>query len=189
MNRMALPPCPDFDQLELAASLTAAGREAFLAQIGDLNFGWSNNESLFIYILMLLLKTDEVSAAIVFSTLNTTRSRLDLVQRLAKIGISDAELKRELDQLVDRFSGCTKIRNEFNHTTFAVGKDGNITHTQSTKLEESRGKLRFGVRRPIDGPRKAELAEAIHELKRINRSIWDILPRLRLHMIKASQGN
>jgi hypothetical protein len=32
-----------------------------------------NSESLFIYVLMILLRTDEASAAVVFATLNTTR--------------------------------------------------------------------------------------------------------------------
>ena len=39
-----------------------------------------------IYVLMILLRTNEASAAVVFATLNTTRARLDLIQRLAKIG-------------------------------------------------------------------------------------------------------
>jgi hypothetical protein len=34
---------------------------------------------------MLLLRTDEISAP--FATLNTTRARLDLIQRLAKIKV------------------------------------------------------------------------------------------------------
>ena len=54
-----------------------------------------NNESLFIYVLMLLLRTDQTAAvALVFATLNTTRARLDLVQRLAKATITDRALLR-----------------------------------------------------------------------------------------------
>lgn len=60
-----------------------------LTLIGNLVHCWSNNESLFIYILMLLMETDEATAAIVFATLNTTRARIDLIERLAKIKVGD----------------------------------------------------------------------------------------------------
>lgn len=185
---MSLPPRPDFDALEAAASRTAPGRQAFLAQIGDLNFAWSNNESMLIYVLMLLLKTDEIAAAIVFSTLNTTRSRTDLVLRLAKTQVKDATMRRDVELLMDRFLHSTRIRNEFNHATFAVGADGEITHTQSMKIEETRGKLRFGVRRPVDAKRKAELESAIRELKLLNRCLWDLLPNLRARMMSTATG-
>jgi hypothetical protein len=46
--------------------------------MGHLICSWSNSESLFICVLMILLRTDEASAAVVFATLNTTReTRLD----------------------------------------------------------------------------------------------------------------
>lgn len=79
--------------------------------IGNLVFSWSNNESLFIYLLMILLKTDQTSAAVVFATLNTTRARLDLIQRLAKLHVSDRTVTRTLDQLIERFKEYTRIRN------------------------------------------------------------------------------
>ncbi len=53
---------------------TGASRAPLLVLIGKLVLGSANNESLLIYILMVLLQTDEPSAAIVFSTLNTTES-------------------------------------------------------------------------------------------------------------------
>ena len=182
MKRMVLPPEPDFGAMDTALERTAPQRQAFLAQIGDLNFTWSNNESMLIYILMLLLRTDEVAAAIVFATLNTTRSRLDLAQRLAKTHVTDTALRAEIDRLIADFASVTRVRNEFNHTTFAIDAAGSITHTQSVKLEENRGKLRFGVRKPVDDARRDELAAAIMQLKGIHKRLWNILPRLRDHM-------
>ena len=84
-----LPPRPDFAAIETAARDTAADRQNLMTLIGQLVFSWSNNESLLIYVLMLLLKTDERSAAVVFSTLNTTRARLDLVRRLSLLHLRD----------------------------------------------------------------------------------------------------
>jgi hypothetical protein len=188
MGLTSPPPRPNFEALDIAAARTAPQRQAFLAQIGDLNFAWSNNESMLIYVIMLLLKTDEIAAAIVFSTLNTTRSRVDLIQRLAKTQLKDTALRREIEQLLTQFLRSTRIRNEFNHATYSVGADGEITHTHSMKLEENRGRLRFGVRRPVDDKRKQELEVAIRELKLINRSMWDLLPRLDAHMNPTKTG-
>lgn len=177
-GQSALPPRPDFDALEAAAQRSGEHRLVFLALIGDLNFAWSNNESMFIYVLMLLLDTNEAAAAIVFSTLNTTRARLDLVQRLAKISLRDKALKTELDEIVDAFSASTRLRNDLSHATFVIGEGGDITHTQSMKLEESKGQLRFGVRRAIDARRLDEIAAAVRGLYALNRRIWDLLPKL-----------
>ncbi len=135
-------------------------RVTFMNLIGDLNLAWSNNESLFIYALMLLLRTDERAAAIVFATLNTTRARLDLVQRLAKIAVADRAVRNELTEIVEKFSATTRLRNDFSHATFVIDEHGEITHTQHMKVEESRGNLCFrrappGGRRPAgrDRPR------------------------------------
>ena len=146
--------------------------------VGDLNLAWSNNESLFIYVLMLLLGTDEKAAAIVFATLNTTRARLDLVQRLAKINVSDKAVRGELGEIVERFSAATRLRNDLSHAMFVIDSQGEITHTQQMKVEESRGNLRFGIRRPVDDARFAEISRCIHELHTLNRRIWDLMPVL-----------
>jgi len=63
-----LPDPPDFNAIENAARETVASRANLMALIGQLVFSSSNNESLLIYVLMVLLQTDEASAAIVFST-------------------------------------------------------------------------------------------------------------------------
>jgi hypothetical protein len=46
------------------------------------------------------------------------------------------------------------------------------------KVEESRGNLRFGVRRPVDAARLEEIVRAIRELDTLNRRIWDLMPVL-----------
>ncbi|WP_112662635.1 hypothetical protein [Microvirga flavescens] len=174
-----LPPKPDFEALELAAIDTADRRTMILALIGNLVFSWSNNESMFIYVLMVLLETDEVSAAIVFATLNTTRARLDLVQRLAKAKIRDKEIAKTLERLIARFNECTRIRNEFNHCMYEVSPRGDITHTHAMKIKESARGLSLGESRPIDEARIEELSRTISALKILNRELWDFLAPLR----------
>ena len=177
-----LPPKPDFDVLAAAAPASADRRTHVLALIGNLICGWSNNESLFIYILMILLRTDEASAAVVFATLNTTRARLDLIQRLAKIRVTDKALAKSLTALIERFSESTKVRNELNHCMFVFDAAGAITHTQSMRLTETRSSLRFGDLKALDEARLQEMAQTTTEMTRINRDIWDLLPQLEAHV-------
>src|ERR1700742_1041207 len=110
-----LPPKPDFEAIAASAPSTEDRRTEILALIGNLVSSWSNNESMFIYVLMILLRTTQESAALTFATLNTTRARLDLIQRLAKISIRDKDLDKALCKIIDRFNDSTLIRNEFNH--------------------------------------------------------------------------
>jgi hypothetical protein len=182
-----LPPRPGFEAIEAAAPETASRRTLILALIGNISFSWSNNESMFIYVLMLLLGTDQAAAAIVFSTLNTTRARLDLVQRLAAVRIADKAVATRLQSLIERFNACTKIRNEFNHCMFALNEAGEITHTHLMKITETRGRLKFGAVRPVDDDRIKEMKQVISDLRVLNRDLWDFLPVLEGHVDRQKQ--
>jgi hypothetical protein len=177
-----LPPRPDFEGLAAAAPTSADRRTFILALIGNLIVNWSNNESLFIYVLMILLDTDRSSAAIVFATLNTTRARLDLILRLSKIRLKDAKLDKALSKLIDRFNRSTALRNEFNHCLYITDEAGRITHTQSMRIVESRQHLQFGTSKPLDNARLKSMIEAAREMTNINRDIWELLPKLQLHL-------
>ena len=177
-----LPPRPGFEAIEAAAPETASRRTLILALIGNISFSWSNNESMFIYVLMLLLETDQTAAAIVFSTLNTTRARLDLVQRLAAVKITDKMVASRLEKLIERFNACTKVRNEFNHCMFGLNESGEITHTHLMKITEAKGRLKFGAVRPVDDDRINEMQKVIGDLKVLNRDLWDFLPVLEAHI-------
>lgn len=182
-----LPPKPDFEVLAAAAPASADRRTFVHALMGNLICSWSNNESLFIYVLMILLRTDEASAAVVFATLNTTRARLDLIQRLAKIRVTDKALARSLTALIERFSESTRVRNELNHCMFIFDSTGAITHTQSMRLTETKSSLRFGEIKALDESRLQEMLRTTTEMTKINRDIWDLLPRLEAHVCGGVQ--
>lgn len=177
-----LPPKPDFDAIAASAPSTADRRTQILALIGNLVSSWSNNESLFIYVLMILLRTNQESAALTFATLNTTRARLDLIQRLAKITITDKDLDKTLSRIIDRFNESTVVRNEFNHCMYIVDASGQITHTQSMRIVQTRDSLRFGEMKPMDDARLKSMIKATADMMRINRDIWELLPRLEGHV-------
>ena len=77
------PPKPDFELLAAAAPASADRRTFVAALTGKLICNWSYNESPFIYVLMILLRTDK---ALAVSRLNPLRR--DLIQ-LAKIRATD----------------------------------------------------------------------------------------------------
>lgn len=182
MPSSRLPPKPDFDVIAASAPASADRRTLILALIGNLVSSWSNNESLFIYVLMILMRTDQASAALTFATLNTTRARLDLIQRLAKITIKDKQLDDALAKVIERFNETTQIRNEFNHCMYIVDAAGQITSTQSMRISQSKDSLQFGQRKPLDDARLKTMIKATKDMTRINRDIWDLLPRLDSHV-------
>lgn len=181
-----LPDPPDFNAIEIAARETVASRANLMALIGQLVFSSSNNESLLIYVLMILLQTDEASAAIVFSTLNTTRARLDLVTRLARIKIDDREVRSVLDQLIKDFNETNQVRNEFLHAMYTVDGNGAITHTQTMRLVVKGGKISFGQQHAIDQKRLDGILKTCGDLRNLNRRIWDVLPRPQEAVRKSS---
>jgi hypothetical protein len=177
-----LPDSPNFNKLEANAADSARQRTQIMALIGNLVFSWSNNESVFIYVLMELLNTDFQSAAVTFISLNTTRARLDHIRRLAKISIKDDKLRRRLERLIERFNDCTKVRNEFNHCIYQVDDGGNITHTHSLRVTEKKGELQLGEIKAFDDRRYEEINRTIRKLTVLNRDLWSYLPELEGHM-------
>ena len=173
---------PDFPSLDAAAASSADRRTFMLALVGNLSFAWSNNESLFIYLIRALMQTDEASSVIVFVTLNTARSRLELVERLGRAKVRDPALRRELETLIRRFDDGTKIRNEFNHCMYGIDAEGVLSHTQAFRIRDVGGKQALEPPKPIDEARVALLLKTIEEMKLLNRAIWELLPRLHAHV-------
>jgi len=174
--------------MEAAVPKSGGRRTVILTLIGSIAYCWSNNESLFIYVLMLLMQTDEASAAIVFGTLNTTRARIDLVDRLAKIKIRDPAIADVLFDILERFNESTKLRNEFNHCMYALGAEGEITHTSHMRLHEKKGQLQLGIVRPMDDERINELKAAVAEMTQLNRDIWELLGVLQNYFETPTTG-
>lgn len=194
---------PEISELkarEPAATQSLDRGTMILALIGNLFVNWSNNESLLVYLIDLFMDggrayseagafDDEPSpsAVIVFSTLNTTRARIDLIRRLSRFNITDPHLQSELDRLLGRFEATTRIRNEFNHAMYLVDDaSGQLTHTQSTRIVQQGGKIKFGAKKKIDQARIRTLKKTIQEMCDLNRDIRDLLSHLGPYL--ASKG-
>lgn len=184
-----LPQRPNLEAIKKSARETQNHRTLILSLIGNISFCWSNNESMFIYIIMILLRTDETSAKIIFGTLNTTRARVDLVQRLIIAHVRDEAVAAELRRIIRIFNECTKIRNEFIHCLFHLDGGGDITHTHSLRIQIEKGELYTGITKPIDEERIKKIVQVIKKLIKLNDDIWVLLPVLERHMEASAQSS
>lgn len=173
-----VPHSPDFDELDRIAPDKAGRRNLLFALIGNINYSWSNNESMFIYILQHLMGSDELTATLVFGTLNTTRARLELIERLADAKLKDEDLQKRLRRILRIFNESTRLRNEFSHSTFKQNQQGEITHTHSMRIQRKNGQIQLGEIKPLDDARIAQMGNAIEKLVKLNREIWAFLPDL-----------
>lgn len=70
--------------------------EDLLLLIGKLNYAWTNTESLLIYLMAFLMRSGKDVAIVTFLTLNTSRARLDFIERLLKLESTDPEIRARL---------------------------------------------------------------------------------------------
>ena len=55
------------------------------------------------------------------------------------------------------------------------------------RLVETRSSLRFGEIKALDEGRLQEMVRTTNEMTKINRDIWDLLPRLEAHVCGGAQ--
>lgn len=143
-----------------------------LLNVGRLNYVWTNTESLLIYVIAHLLAVDKEAAIIVFLTLNTTRARIDLVERLAKRrSVPKAERVAVLAAM-GRLKRESKVRNKYNHSIYTVDEHGDISGTQLMRLVESDDAIRYGKVEEMNDREMRELEKSIAEIADISKSLW-----------------
>lgn len=146
--------------------------DAFLLLIGKLNYAWTNTESLLIHLIAGLSGMDKETATVVFLTLNTTRARIDMVERLAKLPrISQTERDRML-MLTKRIQGQSALRNRYNHCIYAFDGEGSNPRTILMRIADRKDRLMMGQVNDLDTAAAGQVEDAIAELSQINRDIW-----------------
>ena len=138
----------------------AAAPPDFLPLIGQLFFQWSNNQSLLIRLLALMLETDGPSTAAIFSTLRTAQLRLDLVRRLALLKVGDRQTLHELNKIIDDFDDACRRHDELIHA--------------------------FGESQAIGQHRVADVVVACDNLRLIGRALDDLMPKM-MHKIETHE--
>lgn len=154
--------------------------DTLLPLIGRLNYTWTNTESLLIYIIAHLMGTSKEAAIIVFLTLNTTRARLDLVERLAKMKTTSHAQRQSVLSIVNGMKLEAKIRNKYNHCIYSFDEHGELESTQLMRIAEFGDNLKYGKLEGLDNLEMDRIASAINKIAGINTQLWNYI---KLHEI------
>lgn len=155
-----------------------------LLRVGRLNYVWTNTESLLIYIIAHLLKVEKEAAVVVFLTLNTTRARIDLVERLAKLASTGAADRKAVLSAMSRLKKESKMRNKYNHCIYSFDEKGEISSTQLMRLVEDDKEIRYGKIEQMNERELELLEKSIAEIVDISNALWSFI-----HASKQLSGN
>lgn len=156
----------------------AASFDEALLLIGQLNYTWTNTESLLVHAIAGLARTDKESAVIIFLTLNTMRARVDLVERLAKLDrVPDVERKRVLG-VTRRLVALSATRNRYNHSIYAFDPETGDVRTILMRIADGKDDIRVGKSTALDDAALTEIRSVINEIGTLNRDIWSVISDL-----------
>jgi hypothetical protein len=146
-----------------------------LLRVGQLNYTWTNTESLLIYLIAGLAKTDKETAIIIFLTLNTTRARIELVERLAKMASTPASCRKAVLAVTEQLSLQAKLRNKYSHCIYSFDETGTHASTQLMRIVDSKDKVRYGKTEELGENQMQQIGDSISAIGKINRDIWQIV--------------
>jgi len=149
--------------------------DAFLLLIGKLNYAWTNTESLLIHMIAGLSGVDKEVATVIFLTLNTTRARIDMVERLSKLDRTDANERDRILALTTRIQRQSTLRNRYNHCIYAFDSAGNNPRSILMRIADRKDKLLMGQVNDLDAGAAKAVEDAIDELMQINHDIWQTI--------------
>lgn len=148
-----------------------------LTLLGQLNYTWTNTESLLIHLIAGLAEVDKETATIIFLTLNTTRARVDLVERLAKMARTPSPVRKDVLDVTRKMMAEAKLRNKYNHCIYSFDDTGDNVSTLLMRVSETGDQLRYGKMNAIDADEIANITRSIGRLAQTNRDIWALARR------------
>lgn len=154
--------------------MTANRLKDILLLVGQLNYTWTNTESLLIHLIAGLARVDKETAIIIFLTLNTTRARTDLVERLAKMHATPADCRRDVLAATRRLSAEARLRNKYNHCIYSFDEEGAPAMTQIMRIVDGKDDVRYGKAELLDDAELNRISDSIASLASINRDIWQL---------------
>ena len=149
--------------------------DRFLLLVGRLNYAWTNTESLLIHFIAGLARTDTETATVIFLTLNTSRARLDMVQRLAKLSRVGRDERQAVLEVTDRIQKVARVRNRYNHCIYAFDANAEVSHTILMRIADRKDAIKMGQSERVDDAARGGIDRAIADLEDINRDVWALL--------------
>ncbi len=149
--------------------------QEILLHIGQLNYTWTNTESLLIYLLAGLAQVDKETAIVIFLTLNTTRARIELVERLAKLRKTSPDCRREILEITGQMAKQAKLRNKYSHCIYSFNENGTSGKTQLMRIFDSKEEIRYGKVEDINDQEIARIRDCINDIAGVNTKIWNFV--------------
>lgn len=149
--------------------------QQILLLVGQLNYTWTNTESLLIYLIAGLARTDKETAIIIFLTLNTTRARIEMVERLAKMQKTPAACRQAVLAVTGKLSRQAKLRNKYSHCIYSFDESGTHGSTQLMRIVDGKDDVRYGKIEALDDKEMIRINESIRDIGLINKDIWSIV--------------
>ncbi|MDG4650320.1 hypothetical protein P6F26_17875 [Roseibacterium sp. SDUM158017] len=146
-----------------------------LLLVGRLNYSWTNTESLLIHLIAGLAGTSKDTALIIFLTLNTTRARIDLIERLAKTNTGDAGERARILALTRQMIALSGLRNRYNHCIYSFDAKGGAPRTIQMRIADRRDTIKVGQTEALDEEAQGDIDAAIARLGDLNRTIWKLI--------------
>ncbi len=111
----------------------------------------------------------------IFLTLNTTRARIDLVQRLAKLPrVSNEERDTVLD-VTGSFMKLAALRNKYNHCIYSFDAKSGDLSTIQMRVSDRKKQIKVGEMTPLDEVSISQIKQSLSDLAEVNRSLWDVI--------------
>ena len=149
--------------------------QEILLLVGQLNYTWTNTESLLIYLIAGLAGVDKETAIVIFLTLNTPRARIDLVERLSKMHRIPEDQRKAVLGITGELSREAKLRNKFNHCIYSFDPDSGRGITQLMRIFESKDEIKYGKIESLDEDEMTKIRASISALAAVNKRIWDVV--------------
>lgn len=146
--------------------------------VGRLNYMWTNTESLLIHLIAGLTETEKDVAVIIFLTLNTSRARIDLVERLAKMEGRPEEIRDPILDHTRRLSKLSGIRNRYNHCIYSFDPDSGNPKTILMRIADRKTDIKLGRQDMVDEDAMKEIENVVEQLSEANRDIWKMITQL-----------
>ncbi|MCP1167247.1 hypothetical protein [Limimaricola litoreus] len=149
--------------------------DQLLLLVGRMNYSWTNTESLLIHLIAGLAGTSKQTAVIIYLTLNTTRARVDLVDRLAKSGAASGELRDRITGLTGRIRKHQSLRNHYSHSIYSFDAETGATRTITMRIADRKNELKMGRSDDVDAEALTRIRQTIEALKLLNHEIWTLV--------------
>lgn len=151
------------------------GFDDLLLLIGRLTYSWANTESLLIHVIAGLAGVDKDTDVVIFLTLNTTRARVDLVERLAKLDRIPPDQRRRVLDLTGDFMHLSSVRNRYSHSIYAFDTENRTARTILMRITDRKDGIRIGLSLDIDDEAMRDMQSALDSLADLNVRFWALI--------------